>query len=305
MRHAGLTADRTRSRFDYRAFFAARGFTTLVVLSLLCMAAAHAQPPGSGRVAPAVSIVIDDLGYRIDQDMRAVRLDGAVTCAFLPQAPHARHLAQLAHARGKEVMLHLPMQAVGAQPLDEGGLRMTMTHGQFTRAVREGLDAVPHVRGVNNHMGSLLTQYQTRMQWLMDELKQHGGDLYFVDSFTSFHSVAHAVAADNELPSIRRDVFLDVQRDQAFITAQFEALIRRAREHGTAVAIGHPHPETMAFLEANLGRLADEGIELLPVSELIERRLALEDPRAGVVLAADRWGADNKSLRAGAGKLTN
>ncbi len=264
-----------------------------------------AQAGPTFAVSPAVSIVIDDLGHRIDQDMRAVRLRGAVTCAFLPQAPHAGRLADIAHARGKEVMLHLPMQAIGSRPLDDGGLRVTMTRGQFARVVQEGLRAVPHVRGVNNHMGSLLTQYPTRMQWLMEELKGHDNALYFVDSFTTFQSVAHTVAAENDLPTIRRDIFLDAHRDPAFIEAQFEALIRRAREQGTAVAIGHPHPETMSFLEANLHRLAAEGIELLPVSELIERRRALEDPRGGVVLAADRWGAENKSLTPGAARIAN
>ncbi len=297
-----MTGDRARSQRDIRTL-AVRAFASLLMLTLACVIPAQAGP--AFAVSPAVSIVIDDLGHRIDQDMRAVGLDGAVTCAFLPQAPHAGRLAQLAHVRGKEVMLHLPMQAIGSRPLDDGGLRVTMSRGQFARVVQEGLRAVPHVRGVNNHMGSLLTQYPARMQWLMEELKGHQDALYFVDSFTTFRSVAHTVAAENELPSVRRDIFLDAQRDPGFIEAQFEALVRRAREQGTAIAIGHPYPETMSFLEANLHRLAAEGIELLPVSELIERRRALEDPRGGVVLAADRWSAENKSPRPGAAPIAN
>jgi uncharacterized protein len=300
--HISQTVDHSRSRRVFRVF-AARGLAALIVLSVPCSASVHARP--ADAFAPAVSIVIDDLGHRLDQDLRAIALEGAVTCAFLPHAPHAGRLAQLAHARGKEIMLHLPMQAIGGRSLDDGGLRVTMTRGQFARAVQEGLRAVPHVRGVNNHMGSLLTQYSTRMQWLMEELKRHRGELYFVDSFTTFRSVAHAVAAENELPTIRRDIFLDAQREPGFIEAQFEALIRRAREHGTAIAIGHPYPGTMSFLEANLDRLVAEGIELLPVSALIARRQALDDPPGGAVLAVDRWGADNESLTPGAGKLAN
>lgn len=308
MRHASLKSDRTpiRSRLNSRAF-TARVLTPLIILYILWITTAHAQPGSTvaGAVAPAVSIIIDDLGHRLDQDLRAISLDGAVTCAFLPRSPHARRLATLAHARGKEIMLHLPMQAVGGQALDDGGLRVTMSRSQFANLVHEGLQAVPYVRGVNNHMGSLLTQYPTRMQWLMEELKQHDGRLYFVDSFTTFQSVAYTVAAENKLPSIRRDIFLDNRRDPAFIAGQFELLIQRARENGTAIAIGHPHPETMAFLEANLDRLEALGIELLPVSELIMRRQALKDPRGGVVLAADRWGAENRPKAIGAEKLAN
>ncbi len=301
MRRTSLT------RFNFPRAFAARSLASLVILFGLWIAAAHAQPgsTAAGAVAPAISIIIDDLGHRLDQDLRAISLDGAVTCAFLPRSPHARRLATLAHMRGKEIMLHLPMQAIGAQPLDDGGLRVTMSRRQFADLVHEALQAVPHVRGVNNHMGSLLTQYPTRMQWLVEELKQHTGRLYFVDSFTTFQSVAHTVAADNNLPSIKRDIFLDSRRDPAFIADQFESLIRRARENGTAIAIGHPHPETMAFLEANLDRLKALGIELLPVSELIVRRQALKDPRGGVVLAADRWGTENRPKATGAEKLAN
>lgn len=304
MKHARVTGSGSRKSRAFAVRTPPGILAILILLFAFCGAGVHAET-ADHSVAPAISIIIDDLGHRLDQDLRAIGLDGSITCAFLPNSPHARRLAALAHARDKEVMLHLPMQAIGARPLDDGGLRVTMSRRQFARTVHEGLQAVPHVRGVNNHMGSLLTQYPGRMQWLMEELKQHGEALYFVDSFTTFQSVAHAVAADNDLPSMRRDIFLDTHRDPAFIERQFELLIRRARESGAAIAIGHPYPETMAFLEANLGRLAESGIELLPVSALIARKRALADPRGGVVLAAERLGADNKFQAPGIDKLAN
>lgn len=313
MRNACLTGGRHRNRPRNRIRTNPRAFTTrsltpLAFLLVLTVAFAHGKveaAAAAGTVAPAVSIIIDDLGHRLDQDLRAIGLDGPVTCAFLPHTPHARRLAALAHARDKEVMLHLPMQAIGGRLRDEGGLRVSMSRRQFAQTVQDSLRALPHVRGVNNHMGSLLTQYPARMQWLMEELKQHGEALYFIDSFTTFNSVAYTVAAQNAMPTMRRDIFLDARRDPAFIERQFELLIRRARENGAAIAIGHPHPETMAFLEANLWRLAENGIELLPVSALIARRHALDDPRGGVVLAADHRSADNKPGVAGAAKIAN
>lgn len=265
-----------------------------ILLGALIVTAAQAGGAPSTEVRPAVSIIIDDLGHRLDLDLRTLALPGSVTCAILPRSPHGRRLAGLAHDIGKEVMLHLPMQAMGAHPLDAGGLRVSMSRGQFARTVQEGLQALPHVRGVNNHMGSLLTQYPERMQWLMEELRGHDQDLYFVDSFTTFLSVAHNVARDNDLPTLRRDIFLDASRDPAFISDQFDQLIRHALSGGVAVAIGHPYPETLDFLEANLGRLEAAGIELLSVSALIARKRALDDPLTGVILAADRHGEDNK-----------
>lgn len=259
---------------------------TVLLLALVCLigAAAAGEVP---RRPPAVSIIIDDLGNRLGAGARTVALPGAVTCAFLPNTPYARRLATQAHESGKEVMLHLPMQALETPLLDDGGLVATMTKREFLRTVRQDLLAVPYVSGVNNHMGSLLTQFRGHMEWLMEELHQYD-DLYFVDSFTSILSVAHRVAADNHVPTARRDVFLDDVIESGSIAREFDQLIEVARRKGTAVAIGHPHPETLAFLEANLGRLREAGIELLPVSQLIRYRRLLDEERRTVV-ASRTW----------------
>ena len=257
------------------------------LLSLAGLLGGVAAGDDSPRHPPAVSIIIDDLGNRLGAGARVVTLPGAVTCAFLPNTPHARHLATLAHEAGKEVMLHLPMQAVGTPLKDDGGLLATMTRREFLHTVRRDLLAVPYVSGVNNHMGSLLTQSRGHMGWLMEELRQYSG-LYFVDSFTSVLSVAHRVAGENRVPTVRRDIFLDAVLDDDAIAREFDGLIETARRQGTAVAIGHPHPQTLAFLEANLGRLREAGIELLPVSQLIRYRRLLDDERRTVV-ASKTW----------------
>jgi len=256
----------------------------LLLLAGLSGGAAAEEPP---RHPPAVGIIIDDLGNVLGSGARAVALPGAITCSILPNTPYARRLATSAHKAGKEVMLHLPMQALETPLLDDGGLLATMTRREFQRTVRQGLLNVPYVSGVNNHMGSLLTQFRGHMQWLMEELSFYDG-LYFVDSFTSLQSVAHKVAADNRVPTARRDVFLDDAVSEAGIAREFAHLIEVAQQKGTAVAIGHPHPETLAFLEANLGRLREAGIELLPVSQLIRYRRQL-DEEARTVVASHSW----------------
>ncbi len=270
----------------------------LLPVTALCAVAApaFAAAPVSASVnvpvnRPAIAIIIDDLGNRPQMDRRIVELPGAVTCAFLPHTPHAARLAALAVASGKEIMLHLPMQALDEGRDDASMLHLGMTQQEFTETVRDGLNFLPQARGVNNHMGSLLTQSPLRMQWLMEEIKRHQG-LYFVDSFTSLRSVALRVAESNHLPSVRRDVFLDASREPELIRAQFEALLQRAHKNGFAVAIAHPYPETVAFLEARLATLDDAGVELLPVSRLIERRMALR----AVTMVEDVAQRDNATL---------
>ncbi len=221
---------------------------------------------------PTIAIIIDDLGYLKQRDTRAVRLPGPVTLAFLPQTPHARTLAQLAHQLNKEVMLHLPMESMHGLKLGPGGLTLDMTATQFTQQLKLDLASIPHVAGVNNHMGSLLTQHPGHMQWLMQELRKHNG-LYFVDSFTTKTSIAQQLANENWIPNLRRDVFLDHDRNLDAIRFHFRRLIKMAKKNGSALAIGHPFPETMMVLEQELPKLKAQGITLLPVSQLVRQTL--------------------------------
>lgn len=248
-----------------------------------------AGEPVSDR--PAIAIVIDDLGQRPALDRRAIGLPGAVTCAFLPHAPYAARLADIAGAGGCEIMVHLPMEALDPALLHPGMLDLDMTRREFVRVIRDGLDALPAARGVNNHMGSLLTQSRMRMGWLMDELRRHE-HLYFVDSYTSERSVAWDLALEADLPSARRDVFIDATREPGAIHAEFERLLAQARANGTALGIGHPYPETLTYLETRLATLADDGVDLVPVSALIERRAHA----ARVRLAAPGRAQDNVAL---------
>ncbi len=224
----------------------------------------------SGRAA--ISIIIDDLGNLRDRDLRAIRLPWAITYAFLPHTPHARELAKLANRLNKEVMLHLPMEAMERNRLGPGALTLAMTRQQFLQQLRDDITAIPHLAGINNHMGSLLTQHPGHMRWLMQELGEHD-TLYFVDSYTTKGSVAIQAANENWVPNIRRDVFLDSDRDPARIRAELRRTVRLAREHGIALAIGHPYPETLTVLEQELPRLAAEGIDILPVSQLLDKHM--------------------------------
>ncbi len=226
---------------------------------------------GSAQARPLVALIIDDLGWRAADGERAVRLPGAVTVAILPHAPHSRRLAGMAHRLGKEIMLHLPMAAASGQRPGPGALTEGLTEKAFKRTVFAGLASVPHVRGINNHMGSRLTADSLRMGWLMQAL-MFRSDLYFVDSRTTAATVAEREARRRALPATHRDVFIDYRDDAAIIDSQLEELIARAHRRGSALGIGHPLPKTMAALERWLPTLQRRGVELVPVSRLVAWR---------------------------------
>lgn len=227
------------------------------------------QPTAVAESARIV-LIIDDMGYSASLGQRALQLPGAVTYAFLPFTPSSVALANDAHARGKEVMLHAPMAAQRGNRLGPGALVPDMGVVEFHAVTQSIIDAVPHVRGVNNHMGSELTGQVEPMQWLMTNLSQRG--LYFVDSRTNPYSVAQKLAALNGIPHLRRDVFLDDDNTPAHISQQFDLLLARARAQGLAVAIGHPRPATLAILEQKLpAALARSDITLVPASKAVQR----------------------------------
>lgn len=241
---------------------------TSVKALLAAVLVALSAPLAAGQI-PRIAIIIDDLGYELLAGERTIALPGPVACAILPGAPRARYLANVANAQGKEVLLHLPMQAVGPETSVEA-TRMTldMSRSSFAATFDAAFNSVPHAIGINNHRGSLLTRHPGHMQWLMEELLQHEG-LFFVDSFTTAESVALQIASELGVHATRRDVFLDPDKTSLTLQREFERLKSVARKRGRAIAIGHPYELTLALLERELPRLAEQGFDLVPVSELV------------------------------------
>lgn len=246
------------------------------MLAMMLAAQVSAEP--TARIA----IIIDDLGYQLEAGRRAIQLPGPVGYAVLPGTPRGRQLAETAHRDGKEVLLHLPLQAVGQNgPEEPGSITLDMSREMFRSTFAAALASVPFAIGVNSHRGSLLTRHPGHMRWLMEEIGDRQ-DLFFIDSYTTHESVALQVANEMQVAAIKRDVFLDSENTPDAIAREFERLKSLAREHGSAVAIGHPYPATLEFLERELPGLGDEGFELVAISTILQESAghpgALEAP---------------------------
>lgn len=224
-------------------------------------AALHAQ----AATLPQLVLIIDDIGDNLALGRRAVDLPGAVAIAVLPHTTHSHALAERAANRGKVVMLHVPMSSHAPHRRGPGTLSPDMDRSRFLKVLRADLAAVPHASGVNNHMGSELTEHPLPMSWLMGELDERG--LFFVDSRTTPRTTAEYQASAHGLPHLRRHVFLDHDRSPAEIERQFERWLALAHTQGLAVAIGHPYPETLALLEQRLPGLLLRGVQLVSVAE--------------------------------------
>lgn len=225
-------------------------------------------PPPDKKQLPVVAIIFDDLGYDAKFAQKLSELNAAVTFSILPHSPFQDHIARLAKDKGLDVMLHLPMEPVEYPAVDPGPgtLLTSMTPDQLIEQLEEDLQAVPYIKGVNNHMGSKMTAESSQMYQIFSILKQKG--LYFIDSRTTAQTLCKPSARLFQIPFAQRDVFLDHVANTQFVRKQIKELIRIARRNGYAVGIGHPHSITFKVLIEMLPDLQKE-VQLVPASEIV------------------------------------
>lgn len=217
---------------------------------------------GPGRVA----VVIDDLGRSVETVRRLGRIGAPITYAVLPYESHTKEVVEALQVARREMILHLPMQAKGAQNPGPGALSVNMTPEQVREVTARALDQTPGAIGVNNHMGSAFTANEVLVAAVMEEVASRR--LIFLDSRTTPETVGAAQARAAGVPWVERSVFLDNERDEEAIRAQFLKGVAVAAERGQAVLIGHPYPETIAVLEREIPAATRRGFEFVTVSEL-------------------------------------
>lgn len=225
--------------------------------------------PKLPTLRPRVAIVIDDMG----RDMKPLRdlleMDAAITVAVLPFLPHSKDTAEEAHMKGRDVLLHLPMEPKDLANNDpgKGALLTNMSEAQIVEEVKRDIEAVPHIKGINNHMGSRFTEDEKLMLIALKTAKAN--NLFFLDSKTTGKSAAYRVARKMDIKAASRQVFLDNKEDTDYIKAQILELVEIAKKRGSAIAIGHPHPATIAALKQMLPRINQE-VDIVAVSSLID-----------------------------------
>ncbi len=229
----------------------------------------HAAP--ESRVfdpRPMVAIVIDDIGYDSKMAARFMNLGVALSFSLLPRSPFQQEIAESLAENGLEVMLHLPLEPHHTPDVNLGMdvLLTSSTPDELIDLVIADLDAVPHITGVNNHMGSKMTENMDLMRAIFSVLKMRG--LFFLDSRTTHKSICKTAAGHVGIRFAERDVFLDHILKRDFIRAQLSALIARATAQGSAVEIAHPHEMTFQVLKAMLPELTQKA-DLVPVSAIV------------------------------------
>ena len=224
------------------------------------------KPPYFAK--PMVAIVIDDMGINRKRTADISSLKYPITASFLTYGLKLDEQIDKSIAAGHEIMLHAPMEAVGKVDNAPDVLTTEMSADEIQANLRIMLQKVKNIRGVNNHMGSKLTQDYERMLAVMEVLKE--SELFFLDSKTSAQSMADKAAAEIGVPHAARNVFLDNNNDKDYILGQLRLTEKLARKNGYAIAIGHPKSQTFVALSEWLPQAEAAGVELTHLSKIVE-----------------------------------
>jgi len=218
--------------------------------------------------SPKIALIIDDLGYDRNMATSFFQLDLPLSFSVLPLAPYTEAIVREANKRGRELILHLPMEPKNYPSLNPGpgALLTDMDEMEIRRTLNDHLRRVSGSRGVNHHMGSYFTEKRDKMAVVLRELKKR--NLFYIDSRTTSRTVALELAKEIGVPAARRHVFLDNDLSPKSIRFQMERLLGMARHSGVVIGIGHPHKETLQVLKHYMHRLKKD-VKVVRVSELV------------------------------------
>lgn len=227
-----------------------------------------APPPSEKRPLRPVGaeaklvIIIDDVSY--EHDVVAIHSVGLpLVMSFLPPSPRHEDSALLASKEGS-YMVHLPLEAVGYNGEEPFTLRGTDSEEKIAKRIAELKCLYPKVRYVNNHTGSKFTSDASAMEKLITVLNKQG--ITFVDSRTIASTKVRQVSEKFGLRYLGRDVFLDHKDGVANVKVQIKEAVEKAKKYGTAIAIGHPRPDTIQALKESRALLSE--VKLVGIGEI-------------------------------------
>lgn len=269
-----------QSYFLFRQYIPQHGVHKKIVLPKKIISLAPQTPPEAtaplapilptGKSLGKIAIIVDDSGYSSRDCAYLKVIQYPVTVSILPNLAHSAEVAACAYKYNKGVMLHLPLEPhQNDEKYPENYIiKTSMSPTMAIKQFRHDLNNVPHVRGINNHMGSKATENRRLMAIIFNEM--NANDLFFIDSRVTTKSICRALAQEKGIPFGERDIFLDNKNQREYIEGQFQALREKAQKQGYAIAIGHARPLSWQIIKEQTENLTREGFELVTAESLTQ-----------------------------------
>ena len=224
-----------------------------------------AQVPMRG----VIGLIIDDFGYRNDHVSNGfLKLPGKLTYAIIPGHDHSQLFSKKAYDAGYEIIVHMPMENIGNTYGEEEYVLMSyFQDDEIRNRIRSAFENLPESVGLNNHQGSRGTADPRVMTLLAGVIKEK--KKFFIDSRTASNSLAETTMRKYNVPTNKRNIFLDNELDEQKIKTQLLKLADVAEDKGIAIGIGHVKPQTLSVLQKELPILEEKGFRFEFVSKLV------------------------------------
>jgi uncharacterized protein len=218
-----------------------------------------------------LAIVIDDFGNNMKGTDEMLDLPIHLTVAVMPFLSTTERDAKLAHKKGHEVIVHLPLEPKKGKKswLGPGAITTDMSDKEVRKRVENAIKAVPYAVGMNHHMGSKVTEDERVMKIILEVCKENG--LYYLDSKTASKSVIPKIANELSVPFLENNMFIDHIYSEQHIFQQALKLSNQLDEHEQLIAIGHVGITGEKVVSALKTYIPDyqKQAKIVPLSELI------------------------------------
>jgi polysaccharide deacetylase 2 family uncharacterized protein YibQ len=211
---------------------------------------------------PKLAIIIDDVAFLYQINL-IKKIPFRVTPSFFP--PTKRHPDTIALSKGFVFkMIHLPTEALSYGRAEPETLRVIDSKNKIRARIEKIKKWFPSVTYYNNHTGSKFTADYNSMDRLIKVMKDE--KLHFVDSRTTAQTKAPEISKKYGLKLYSRNIFIDNNIDKKLIKKQLLKAVSIAKKRGYAIAIGHPHKNTLNVLIGAKNLLKD--VDLVYLKDL-------------------------------------
>ncbi len=212
---------------------------------------------------PKLAIIIDDVSFKRDVT-KIKQLKIPLTMSFLP--PNKRHKdSAILAAKEPYYMVHIPLEAMNFNAEEDNTLHVKDSQEHIMKRIESIKKLFPKVKYINNHTGSKFTANETAMNRLIFALRKK--NIMFIDSRTTIQTKVPRVMKNFSLAYIARDVFLDHVADVKEIKKQIKRAIDIAKRSGSAIAIGHPRPDTLQAIRESKELFKD--VQLVGINDYL------------------------------------
>ena len=259
-------------------------FITFFTLFFPCLQPSLAKAQNN---EPMLAIIIDDFGSYDQSGVETMlSIDAPITCAIMPNVDNTTTNVEQAKKAGKEIIVHVPMEASVNLPQSWYGptyISYKDSKEDVYNKLNQAFTSVDGASGFNIHIGSGVCQNLQIMNYVYDYAKEK--NVFFVDSRTHLNTVCQQVAEQKNIVYLGRDEFLEPNGNRSYNGVKQHLLIgaNLAKEKGFAIVIGHVGvhggENTAKAIKDSVNEIKSMGVKIVPVSTLYKSINALNDQK--------------------------